>query len=311
MTQIAFLGCCIEIRFREALTAGLSLLCTCTFLIGCGSKEIATSITVSPSLPAGNVPVVVRAARPSVAVNASDPFSVTQGGNTATGGQWVVLGGMANGTIDATGMYRAPAAVPNPATVSVGYILAGATYSTTVSIIHSLPTVSSILPNVIKTLTAVIAISGNGFDTTSFATVNGTPTTTIFMDSEHVSAIITLPQSISASLQIAVVNPDANGSVSNSLTLTASFPTIAAQPAAPVGGTIDLSISGSGFSPGDVVFLNGKALATVVYSSTKIGASGYLPPWSTGNAIEVHQPLSPLTLRRASRHRRRLVPGPI
>jgi uncharacterized protein (DUF1800 family) len=286
MTQIAFLGCRIKIRFRGVLTAGLSLLCTCIFLISCASKEIATSIKVSPSPSASNVPVVVKAAQSSVAVNASDALSATQGGNTATGGQWVVLGGMSNGTIDATGIYHAPAAVPDPATVSVGYILAGATYSTTVSITHSLPTVSSILPNVIQTLTATIVISGNGFDATSFATVNGTATPTVFMDSQHVSAVITLPQSISASLQIAVVNPDANGSVSNSLALTASFPTMAAvQPATLVGGNVDLSISGSGFSAGDVVYLNGKALATVVNSSTQISASGYLPPWSTGNAI--------------------------
>ncbi len=244
------------------------------------------TITITDSSPSGSkAPIVVQAAQSSVAINASDAFSATQQGSAVTGGQWVVLGGIANGTIDATGMYHAPAAVPNPATVFVGYVLAGEIYSTTVSITNSKTTVSSITPSVIQTLTAIIQITGNGFDTTSFATVNGTATPTTFIDSQHVSAVIKLPHPISASFQIAVANPDANASASNSVTLTASFPTITVQPATLVGGDVNLSISGSKFSAGDVVFLNGKPLTTVVRSSTQISASGYLPPWSNGNAV--------------------------
>jgi hypothetical protein len=46
-------------------------------------------------------------------------FSATVNNSTNQSVTWAVTGGSANGTVDATGLYTTPAAVPNPATVTV------------------------------------------------------------------------------------------------------------------------------------------------------------------------------------------------
>ena len=46
-------------------------------------------------------------------------FSATVSNSTNQSVTWAVTGGNANGTVDATGLYTAPAAAPNPATVTV------------------------------------------------------------------------------------------------------------------------------------------------------------------------------------------------
>jgi hypothetical protein len=284
MKQTGSLDRHIGLRLKTTLTIGLFLFSIPFGPIGCGTGGVV------PSKPAATTPsnnptqIAVQAAHASVAVNGSTTLSVTQQGSPISGGRWEVLGGTANGTIDVTGTYHAPAAVPSPATVFVCYVLDDQIYSTTVSITNSKLSISSISPNVIQTLTTTVQISGNGFDAKSFVSVNGMASQSTFIDSQHISAVIKLKTPISASLQI-TVNSDASAGVSNAMTVVASFPVITVEPAMLVGGDVRLMITGSKFSVGDVVFLNGKALTTLVNSSTQISASGYLLPWSSGNAV--------------------------
>jgi uncharacterized protein (DUF1800 family) len=51
------------------------------------------------------------------------------------------------------------------------------------------------------------------------------------------------------------------------------------------GGAVTLNLSGTGFLPGYVVFLDGKPLATTINSSSSISAVGYLAPWETGSVV--------------------------
>jgi hypothetical protein len=62
-------------------------------------------------------PVSVNQQRFAATVNATSSQAVT----------WTVQGGSGNGTIDASGLYTAPAAVPNPATVTITAISSAAT----------------------------------------------------------------------------------------------------------------------------------------------------------------------------------------
>ena len=91
------------------LGLGLMALISCGGAVGGGSTT-PPPVTVSPGLAtlyaneAGN----------------SWPAGVTQQKFTANQSvTWAVTGGSANGTIDGNGLYSAPAAVPNPATVTV------------------------------------------------------------------------------------------------------------------------------------------------------------------------------------------------
>jgi hypothetical protein len=46
-------------------------------------------------------------------------FAATVNGSSNQSVTWTVIGGSVNGSIDATGLYTAPATVPNPATVTI------------------------------------------------------------------------------------------------------------------------------------------------------------------------------------------------
>ena len=79
------------------------------FAISCGSSG-----TVSPVIS-----VSVSAGATSVVVGKTTQFTATVMGTTNTAVTWLVVGGAANGSISASGLYTAPAVVPNPALVNV------------------------------------------------------------------------------------------------------------------------------------------------------------------------------------------------
>jgi hypothetical protein len=66
-----------------------------------------------------NVTVSVSPTSVTLNTGATQQFTATVTGTSDTRVTWSVPGGAANGTIDASGLYTAPATAPNPATVSV------------------------------------------------------------------------------------------------------------------------------------------------------------------------------------------------
>jgi hypothetical protein len=81
------------------------------FAVSCGGGG---SATVSPVIS-----VSVSTGTTSVVVGQKAQFAATVTGTTNTSVAWLVVGGAADGTISASGLYTAPAVVPNPALVSV------------------------------------------------------------------------------------------------------------------------------------------------------------------------------------------------
>ncbi len=79
------------------------------FAVSCGGSG-----TVSPVIS-----VSVSTGTTSVVVGQKVQFTATVTGTTNTSVTWLVVGGAADGTISASGLYTAPAVVPNPALVSV------------------------------------------------------------------------------------------------------------------------------------------------------------------------------------------------
>ena len=69
--------------------------------------------------PTSLVSVTVAPKQVQVLVGQTQPFTVTVTGTTNVAVTWAVNGGAANGSIDANGIYTAPASVPNPAAVTV------------------------------------------------------------------------------------------------------------------------------------------------------------------------------------------------
>jgi hypothetical protein len=108
-------------RFFRAITGislgiGLMALLSCGGVGGSSTPPSAVTVTVNPGLAtlfadeAGNTwPAGVTQQQFKATVNGSTDQNVT----------WAVTGGSANGAVDGTGLYTAPAVVPNPATVTV------------------------------------------------------------------------------------------------------------------------------------------------------------------------------------------------
>jgi hypothetical protein len=90
----------------------LALLCLCAVaLFGCAGS--------SNSSGGGSVTVSVTPPSASVAVRAQQQFTAKVTGTSNTAVTWSVTGGSADGTISSTGLYTAPASIPNPSQVTV------------------------------------------------------------------------------------------------------------------------------------------------------------------------------------------------
>lgn len=146
---------------RRLLILGLE--CAAVLIVGCtGTASKTTLITISVAPTAA-----------SVAVGNTQQFMSTVTGTSNTAVTWGVPGGAANGTISNTGLYTAPATVPNPPQVTVTATaqadstkLASATVTVT-----GPPTSVSVSPSA-----ATVA----NFGTQQFmASVNGAPSTAV------------------------------------------------------------------------------------------------------------------------------------
>jgi len=136
------------------------LSCICALLPGCAGTSSKSVVSVSVTPPSV-----------SVAVGKTVQFTANVTGTSSMAVTWSVAGGSANGTISSTGLYTAPATVPNPAQVRVTATLqADATKagSTTVTVTSAAASGSvSVAPT-----SAMVA----NFGTQQFnASVNGAP----------------------------------------------------------------------------------------------------------------------------------------
>jgi hypothetical protein len=141
----------------------LCLGCAAVFVVGCAGTSSKTSpITISVAPTAANV-----------AVGNTQQFTSTVTGTSNTAVTWSVVGGGANGTISSTGIYTAPATVPNPPQVTVtATAQADSTKSASATVTVTGPSASvSVSPSA-----ATVA----NFGTQQFmASVNGAPSTAV------------------------------------------------------------------------------------------------------------------------------------
>ena len=135
------------------------------FLGSCGSSSPPPPITIT-----------VTPASATLSPGASTQFTATVTGTTNTAVTWQVNGtpggSAATGTITSNGLYTAPSAIPNPATVTVAAVLsANASDSGSASVTIAQQVAVTVSPNPIS-----VAI----FTTQQFtATVNGQPSTAV------------------------------------------------------------------------------------------------------------------------------------
>jgi hypothetical protein len=102
---------------RICLGLGLIAEISCGGVGGGGGSPPPVTVTVSPA--SGTVLYAAQPGNLWPAGVTQQQFKATVNGSTNQSVTWAVTPGNGNGTVDGTGLYSAPATVPNPATVSV------------------------------------------------------------------------------------------------------------------------------------------------------------------------------------------------
>ncbi len=140
-------------------------------LIGCAGNTSSTSSNVG-----------ITAATESVRTDETTTFEVE--GIDPDKGKWSVVGGAKNGTIDQTGLYHAPSAIPQPSSISISYSLAGKSYTHSIQILNPVPNVEGSVPNIVRMALSTVSITGSKFVPGANVLVNGqvVPTSFIKLD---------------------------------------------------------------------------------------------------------------------------------
>jgi hypothetical protein len=146
-------------------------------------------------------------------------------GSTNQAVQWSVngsVGGNASvGTIDAAGKYTAPAALPNPNSITIlGTAAADAKASgnSKVTLLNPAPTLSKVNPASFTAGAYTLTISGSNFVAGSQVLFGGTSVTTKYVSPSQLTATGAI--STAGMYSVSVSNPDPGGSVSAGLNVT-------------------------------------------------------------------------------------------
>ncbi|MEG9435593.1 DUF1800 family protein [Edaphobacter sp. HDX4] len=262
---------------REKKHIGSASLCIVlhaafsAILSGCagGSASHSSSLTVSAS---------------SETVRAGDTISFSAQGESSGAGQWKVLGAVTNGTIDGSGLFHAPDAVPRPATITVSYSVGDRTATHAIQVINPTPAITGVSPNTLRMAFSNVGITGHKFVAGAQVFVNGLAVPTTFVNSASLQATIAISSS-SSQLSLTVKNPEPGSSTSPPILLPAAPQSVTISPSVVTGGAVALTISGIGFSADLAATLDDRPLVLASSSDSTVAATGYLPPWHTGTSI--------------------------
>ncbi len=145
---------------------------------GLGTKRGSDGSTLPPD--GSSTGVTVTPATATIRAGANEAFAATVSGMASTTVTWSVnsiAGGNASvGTIDANGMYTAPATLPTPNTVTVTATStddATQKGSTSVTLQNPIPVLNSVSPTAIPAGSFSLTLTGSGFVPTSAVTFAG------------------------------------------------------------------------------------------------------------------------------------------
>jgi hypothetical protein len=204
---------------RLSLCLGLFLILR--FTAGCA----VTSSTGASSLPVAAISVSVVPGTANIRTGSSQSFTAVVSGSTNQAVQWSVngsVGGNASvGTIDAAGKYTAPAALPNPNSITILGTAAAdakASGSSKVTLLNPAPTLSKVSPASFTAGAYTLTISGSNFVAGSQVLFGGTSVTTKYVSPSQLTATGAI--STAGMYSVSVSNPDPGSSVSAGLNVT-------------------------------------------------------------------------------------------
>lgn len=204
---------------RYACSCALASVLLC-FADGCGGGS---------STPPTPISVSVLPATATVATGGTQQFTSSVMGNINGAVTWSVAGGTSNGAISASGLYTAPASVPNPAQVTVIATLQADTTKSGFAMVtitgigvQVLPASVTLQVNGIQNFTA--QVSGTTNTTVTWSVVGGTSNGTI-TPSGFYSAPATVPNQAQVTV-MATSQADTTKSGTATVTVTAPIPSL-------------------------------------------------------------------------------------
>jgi hypothetical protein len=279
----------IRSSFPHPSVTCLALLCALSCLSGCAavnggnppSSQASSqpSIAITPAtaqLRAGDTQRFVATGRitPVFPGKSHSPRSHTVAfGPTNRGVIWSVndlRGGNASvGTIDTTGLYTAPATLPNPNFVKVTAV-SSANLSLSamapITLENPIPAVTSVSPGTIPVGSFKLTVKGRGLVRGAQVLFAGAPLPTTFNSSTQLTATGVATQAQLGSIQISVQNPDPG-----SATSTASFSVQVNKPA------VQISVN-----PPNATL---RAMDTQQFTATIQGTSNSVTRWSVNGVV--------------------------
>jgi uncharacterized protein (DUF1800 family) len=186
---------------------------------GSGSGSTLPSVTVSGS---NQVRLGSTVTFTATAVNLSNP-SVTWQVNGVAGGNSTV------GTINSSGVYTPPAAIPtnnNVTVTAVSQASPSISGSATLSILNPVPAITAAAASPVSGATYALEVDGSSFVSGAQIQAGGAYLTTTFVASNELQALVTIPAG-ATTLSVTVTNPSPGGTGSNPMSATVYVASVA------------------------------------------------------------------------------------
>ncbi len=195
-------------------------------LSGCSGLGTKTGGGGSSTSPEGSSSsVTVTPATATIRAGSNESFAASVSGSTNSNVTWSVnsvAGGSATtGTIDANGLYTAPASVPTPNTVTITATSAADTTqqgTSAVTLQNPIPVLTSVAPSSITAGTFSLTLVGSGFVKNSTVSFGGQTLTTTYVSATELQANGTATAAQIGTVNIIVNNPDPGAASSSTIT---------------------------------------------------------------------------------------------
>jgi hypothetical protein len=232
--------------------SSLTLFCLLALLqAGCAAIGGSGAGTKTQQPPPTQIQVSVSPNPANVRAGSSQQFTATVTGSTNAAVTWsvnnVAGGNSTTGTINASGNYTAPAALPNPNTITIqakSSADSSASGSSNVTLLNATPVLTSISPTSVNIGAFSLTVTGSNFLSGSQVQLAGVPLTTTFVSPTQLTATGTA--ATVGIFAISVSNPNPGQSTSSSINLQVTSTT---QASACSGMTIGAGASLNGFRP--------------------------------------------------------------
>jgi hypothetical protein len=198
----------------------LLLLLAAFFQADCAGVTRGSSGSSGGTAPPATLTVAISPGAANVRAGATAPFASTVTGSSNMLVTWQVNGvnggAAATGTINASGVYTAPAVVPSTNAVTVSAVSAAdssAVGQSIVTLCNPTPVLASIAPTSVATGSFSITLNGSGFASGAVVLLAGSPVATAFVSSTRLTATGT---AAAGNFSVVVTNPDPGSSMSGS-----------------------------------------------------------------------------------------------